>query len=115
MLVRSDDDASDRVAGPVELAVGIGLLLQEVHDRLENTRLAPAVEAAGHSTPGALAFRKIAPRGTSAANPQEAVADGAMVIGGPPRMRFWGGSRDVSCSHCSFIKPPLFISNSPPA
>ena len=90
MLVRSDDSAIDIVKRPVELALAIGLLLEGVQDPLENTRVAPAVEAAGHRTPGTIALREIPPRGSGAENPQHAVENRSMVIGGSPSIRFWG-------------------------
>jgi hypothetical protein len=67
--MRSDDGAVDIVKGPVELAIAIGLLLERIKDSAEDTRLLPAVEAAGHRPPGTITLRKIPPRGSSAEDP----------------------------------------------
>jgi hypothetical protein len=90
MLVGADDGPSARVEGPVALALSIGLLVKGIQNPLKNAHFAPAVEAAGHGTPGAIAVRKISPRGAGAQNPSDAIEDGTMVMGGPPSSRFLG-------------------------
>ena len=44
MLVGSNDRAIDIVNGPVDLALGIGLLLHGLKETLPDTRFAPAIE-----------------------------------------------------------------------
>ena len=88
MLVGSNDRAIDRVHGPVDLALGIGLLLHGLKETLPDTRFAPAIETAGHRAPRTRAFRHIAPRGTGAQHPQDAVEDASMIQSGSTRLRF---------------------------
>src|SRR4030095_12065700 len=82
MLVGSNDRAIDIVNGPVDLALGIGVLLHGLKETLPDTRFAPAIETAGHSAPRTIAFRQIAPRGTGAQHPQDAVEDASMIQSG---------------------------------
>src|SRR2546430_7834034 len=88
MLVGSNDRAIDIVNGPVDLARGIGLLLHGLKETLPDTRFAPAIETAGHSAPRTIAFRQIAPRGTGAQHPQDAVEDASMIQSRSTRFRF---------------------------
>jgi hypothetical protein len=88
MLVGSNDRAIDIVHGPVDLALGIGLLLHGLKETLPDTRFAPAIETAGHRAPRTIAFRQIAPRGTGAQHPQDAVEDASMIQSGSTRLRF---------------------------
>jgi hypothetical protein len=62
MLVGAYDRAIDEVEDPVELSGAISLLLEGVQHPLEEADLAPAVEATGHSAPGAIALREVPPR-----------------------------------------------------
>src|SRR5262245_23285958 len=88
MLVGSNDRAIDIVYGPVDLALGIGLLLHGLKETLPDTRFAPAIETTGHRAPRTIAFRQIAPRGTGAQHPQDAVEDASMIQSGSTRLRF---------------------------
>jgi len=88
MLVGSNDRAIDIVHGPGDLALGIGLLLHGLKETLPDTRFAPAIETAGHRAPRTIAFRQIAPRGTGAQHPQDAVEDASMIQSGSTRLRF---------------------------
>src|SRR4029450_12708985 len=88
MLGGANDRAIDIVHGPVDLALGIGLLLHGLKETLPDTRFAPAIETAGHSAPRTIAFRQIAPRGTGAQHPQDAVEDASMIQSGSTRLRF---------------------------
>ena len=88
--MRSDDGAVDIVKGPVKLAIAIGLRLESLKDSPEDIRLLPAVEAAGHRPPGTIALGQIPPRGSSAQAPQQAIEEGALVMGGSPSRWFLG-------------------------
>jgi hypothetical protein len=88
--MRSDDGALDPVNRPLEVASSFGLLLQGRQEVLEDPCALPAVEATGDGTPRPIAFGQIAPRGSCAQTPSEAVQDAAMVHGGPSHLRFLG-------------------------
>src|SRR4030095_7336939 len=90
MLVGSNDRAIDIVNGPVDLALGIGFLLHGLKETLPDPRFAPAIETAGHRAPRPIAFRQIAPRGTGAQHPQDAVEDASMIQSGATRLGFLG-------------------------
>jgi hypothetical protein len=81
MLVGADDDAIDAMHLPIELAGGSGLLLQCVKQVLEDASLPPAVEAARHRPPGAIALRQVVPGGARAETPQHPIEEAAMVDG----------------------------------
>src|SRR5262249_2943994 len=51
MLMGTDDGAVNKMEAPVQLASGIGLLLEACQDVLPDTRCLPAVEPAGNSLP----------------------------------------------------------------
>jgi hypothetical protein len=57
MLVRSDDSPIDIVEIPVELLCGIGALLDRGKEASPEARLAPAIQTAGDSAPGAVPLR----------------------------------------------------------
>jgi hypothetical protein len=90
MLVRSDDGTIDHVDGPIEAARLLSLLLHSRQDTLEEPRTAPAVETAGHSAPRTIPFRQISPGGAGTQEPEDAVENGAMVMGRSPNMWFLG-------------------------
>jgi hypothetical protein len=52
MLVGTNDGAIDEMHVPIELAGGIGLLLQRVKQTRKGAGFPPAVEAAGHLRQG---------------------------------------------------------------
>jgi hypothetical protein len=56
--------------------------------RCERTGCAPALATAGHRTPRPRAFRPIAPRGTGAQHPHDAVEEASMSQSGSTRERF---------------------------
>jgi hypothetical protein len=91
----SDHRAIDILQVPVHLASGIGLRLHRREELAPDARPLPAIEATGHGAPGAIALRQIAPGGAGAEYPQEAIDDGAMVMGGSPRLRFLGWEQGV--------------------
>lgn len=65
MLVGTDDGAIDEMHVPIELAGGIGLLLQGVKPPLKDAGVPPPVEAAGYHAPGAIALRQVVPAGAT--------------------------------------------------
>ena len=89
MLVGADDGAIDDMEVPIELTSGLSPLLQRVKQRLEDTGLLPAGEAAGYRPPRAIARRPVVPGGASAQNPEQAIEDAAMVGGRSARPWFW--------------------------
>jgi hypothetical protein len=96
VLVRADDGAIHIMDIPVELPGSGGTLLDRRKEASPDTRLAPAVEAAGDGLPGAIPFRHVAPRGTGTDDPQDAVEDAAVVSGWAACMRFLWGKQGVS-------------------
>jgi hypothetical protein len=88
MLVGTDDGAIDERPLPIELVGGIGLLLHCVKQMLEDASLTPAVEAARHRPPGAVALRQVVPGSAGAEHPQHPVEDAAMVDGWSSRLGF---------------------------
>ena len=75
---------------PVEPAVRIRWLFAGVKKLLPDARPRLALEAAGYGGPGAITRGQIAPGGAGAQDPQHAVDDRPMVMGGPPDRRSLG-------------------------
>jgi hypothetical protein len=88
MLGGSHARAIAIVHGPVELAHGRGLLRHGLTETLPETRCAPALTTVGHRAPRPRAFRPIAPRGTGAQHPHDAVEEVSMSQSGATRGRF---------------------------
>src|SRR5262245_17213364 len=86
----SDHGTIDEMDVPVKLALGIGLRLHRRQELVPDTCPLPTIEAAGHGPPGAIALRQIAPRRAGAQHPADAIDDGAMVMGGSPRLGLLG-------------------------
>lgn len=93
LLVGAHDRASAIVADPIEVAAGIRLRLEGVQHPWEPAGLLPAIEAAGHRLPRAIALREVPPGRAGAQEPYDAVENGAMGMGGPPRFRFLRGEQ----------------------
>ncbi len=98
MLVGANDGAIDIVNVPVDLPIGIGLLLDGLKETLPDTRFAPAIEAAGHRAPGPIALGQIAPGGTGAQNPQDAIEDASMVRSGSAGFEVFEGEAAVGAA-----------------
>jgi hypothetical protein len=90
MLMRSDDGAIDQVHRPLQLASGLGLLLQGREEVREDAGALPAVEAARDGAPRTIPFGPISPGSASTEDPEEAIEDRAVVMGGSPDLRFLG-------------------------
>ena len=88
--MRSDDGAIDQVHRPLQLASGLGLLLQGRKEGWEDAGALPAVEAARDGAPRTLPFGQISPGSASTEDPEEALEDRAVVMGGSPDLRFLG-------------------------
>ncbi len=73
MLTRSHDRTVNIMNGPAHPACGIGLLLDNLKEALPDASLSPAVEAAGHRAPRAIAFGQITPGSARTQQPQNAV------------------------------------------
>ena len=95
LLVGSNNRAVNRMNRPVDLPLGIGLLLYGRKEALPDAGFAPAVEAAGHRTPGALPVWQITPGGAGTQNPQHAVEEASMIHSGSTRCRFLGRKQRV--------------------
>ena len=79
---------------PVDLAIGVGLRLDCRQELTPDASLLPAVEAAGHGTPRAIAFGQIPPGSPSAQNPENPIENAAMIDGWTTCLRFlWGEQR----------------------
>ena len=79
MLVSTDNRAIDEMYIPIELTGSISLLLHGVKQPLKDPGFPPAVEAARHRPPGAVALWHVVPRRARAENPQHPVKDTAVV------------------------------------
>ena len=79
MLMRSNDRAIDIVNVPVESALGIGLLLDSLKERLPDTGFLPAIETASHRAPTSKTLGQITPGGTRTEDPQDATDDASMI------------------------------------
>jgi hypothetical protein len=88
MLMRSDDGAIDHVNRPIQLASGLGLLLQGRYEVRKDTSALPAVEATRDGAPRTIPFGQIAPGSASAEEPEDPMKDRAVVMGGAPDLRF---------------------------
>ena len=80
MLVRANDGTINRVLLPIDLPIGITLLLQGFQHALPNPGLLPPIKPACDSLPAAVALGEIAPGRSSANQQEEGVDDRAMVI-----------------------------------
>ena len=83
VLMGPDHGAIHEMYSPLQLASGIGLLLQLPQESLPQPLSPPPVETAGYRRPGAISFWQVSPRGTGAHHPQNAIDDGPMVFAGP--------------------------------
>src|SRR5262249_13136070 len=88
MLMGTDDGAVNKMEAPVQLASGIGLLLEACQDVLPDTRCLPAVEPAGNSLPRPISFGQIGPGRSSRQEPEEGIEDEAMIFVRAPNVRF---------------------------
>jgi hypothetical protein len=88
MLMRSDDGAIDQVHRPIQLASGLGLLLQGRYEVREDSGSLPTVEATRDSAPRTIPFGQIAPGSASSEEPEDPIKDRAVVMGGSPDLRF---------------------------
>ena len=90
MLVGSHDRAIDKMEVPVELPGRITLLLDGSKEPVPDAGLAPAVKAAGHCLPGAIALRQITPGRPGAEEPQDAIKNATVVYRRTSGLRFLG-------------------------
>jgi hypothetical protein len=91
MLMRPDKRALYRMDIPIELTRRIGLLLKGVQAPPDETNVAPAVNATGHRRPRTITLGQIAPGGSGAQHPEDAVQDTAVIVGrmAGPRFPRW--------------------------
>jgi hypothetical protein len=90
MLVGPDNGAIDVVDLPIELACGLGVLLESRQEALEDPSFLPAIEATGHCAPGAIALGEISPGRPRPQDPQHTVEDAAVIMGWSPSLGFLG-------------------------
>jgi hypothetical protein len=83
VLMRPNNGGIHEVEVPVDFTTDIRLDLQSRQDALPETRLAPAIEPAGDGAYRAIVLGQIAPGRAVAQNPQNAVQDGAVMVGPP--------------------------------
>jgi hypothetical protein len=82
----ADNGAIGAMHVPIKLAGGIGLRLHGVTQRLKAPGFLPAVEAARHRPPGAIALRQVVPGSAGAEIPQHPVEEAAVVDGWSSRL-----------------------------
>lgn len=80
MLVRSDDRPIDAVLLPVDLAFGIGLLLQGFKHLLPHAGFHPSGKAAGHRAPRTIVLWQVSPRGSSPQDPENPMENQTMLV-----------------------------------
>jgi hypothetical protein len=85
VLMHSDDRAVDEVQAPVQPSLRIGSSLQRRQDAVPNAHLLPAIEAARDGLPGAVTLQEAAPRASDAQDSDDAIEDGAVIVGGTTR------------------------------
>src|SRR5688572_4778132 len=78
MVMRSSDRAIDVMNVPVDVALGIRLLLHGLKETWPDTSFLPAIEAACPGTPTPIALGQITPWSTGTQNPQDAIDDASM-------------------------------------
>jgi hypothetical protein len=81
VLVRSHHRAVDEVQAPVNITRRVGLSLQLGQDTGPHAGPLPVVEAAGDRLPRAVVLGQGAPGTPRAQDPEDAVEDGAVVLG----------------------------------
>jgi hypothetical protein len=87
-------DGAVRVVDPPGGPPGrLSSLWDGVEETLPGARPLPPVEAAGDGPPGAMALGEIAPSRPGAQNPQDAIDDAPMGVGGMPGLRLVGGEQ----------------------
>ena len=79
VVVRADNRALHIVDGPVQVLGSVGTRLDRSKEASPDTRLAPAIKAAGDGGPTAIPLGEVAPWGTGTDAPEDAVADASMV------------------------------------
>lgn len=82
VLVSPHDGRIQVVHSPIELSFGVLLVLECLQEAIPYPRLLPAVEAACNSPPRTVAFGKVAPGGSGAIYPENAVYDAPMICVG---------------------------------
>lgn len=80
MLVGANHGAVDVMEGPVERALGVGVLLEVRQDAVPDPSPSPAIEAGGNGLPGTIPLRQIPLGRTGAIEPQQAVDEAAIVL-----------------------------------
>ena len=73
ILVRTDDSAVDEVDLPLNIVLLVRLFLHALEEFLPQPFFAPFVEAAENCLPRTVSLRQVAPGGTCAQDPQDAV------------------------------------------
>jgi hypothetical protein len=80
MLVSTDNTAIDVMNLPIELALGIGLLLESLQHLLPQTTFAPSIKSARYRLPCSVASGQIPPRSTRSQDPQYTIDYPAVVL-----------------------------------
>jgi hypothetical protein len=93
VLVGSDHGAIDIMAVPVDLAIGVGLRVHGRQQLTPDASLLPAIAAAGHGPPRAIAIGQIPPGSPRVQNPENPVENAAMIDVRPTGLRFLRGEQ----------------------
>lgn len=88
MLMGADHGTIDKVDGPIELILGVGVSLEGRQDAIPDARLTPAIEATGDGFPWPIALGHIPPWRPGPQNPDDTVDDRPMVMIGSAGIRF---------------------------
>ena len=83
VLMRPDDRAIDVMLLPIYLPSSLTLLLEGLQQPLPNPGFLPAVKAAGHRRPGAIAFGDVTPRGARMQAPEDTIEDASVIFQWP--------------------------------
>jgi hypothetical protein len=115
-MIRQDPSRSDvidrrcrrRSAQPVQLPTSVGAAVDLGQQPLEDPIAAPAVTAAGHRLPGAIAGRQVPPGRTGAGQPHHCLHDRRWSLLGRPVAGRCGGSSGSRAAQCASVSSGRF-------
>src|SRR5258707_657491 len=80
VLMCANNRAIDGVLLPINLSIGITLLLQGFQHLLPNTGFDPAIKAASYGAPRAIVIGKISPRRARSHYPKDSIENQTMIL-----------------------------------
>src|SRR5579872_2779935 len=80
VLMSANDRAINAVLLPINLAFGIGLLLQRFQHPLPYSCLHPSIKAVGDRLPRPISLRQVSPRRSRSHNPENPIQNQSMIV-----------------------------------